>query len=69
MDWMRQTLGTMPGQKDAAHMYRPLSDLPKEGFDYLSERVAAQFPLRKTHIEYTRGDSFQNFINQIDTCD
>lgn len=69
LEWMRQTLKSMPGHTYPTHMYRALSSMNRPMFDYLSERVGDRFPLRKTHMEFEEGDSFQRFINQVDTCD
>lgn len=67
--WIKATLVEMPECNREPHFIRMGSEcLPKE-FAYLEERVGNYFALRKRHMAHQAGDTFRDFIAQVETLD
>jgi hypothetical protein len=69
LDWMRLTVVEMPDRSIEPHFIRMTTSLDRKTFEYLYERVAARFPLRKKHVDYEDWHTYANFIAQVDTHD
>lgn len=67
--WIKATLVEMPECNREPYFIRMDSECSPKEFEYLNERVRDYFVLRKRHMAYQPGDTFRDFIAQVETID